>query len=139
MFKIINVLPVLALTIVFAGCGQAGRFASTSLTQVELSEPNYKIVATGVSGEARASYLIGVTVSSGPVTNAVSLKRLSGTGKLYQEALDNLWAQFAAEHGEVEGRRLALVNIRYDADTRNLVLYSDIVLSVRADVVEFTN
>ena len=35
MFKIINVLPVLALTIVFAGCGQAGRFASTSLTQVE--------------------------------------------------------------------------------------------------------
>ena len=139
MFKIINVLPVLALAIVFAGCGQAGRFASTSLTQVELSGPNYKIVATGVSGEARASYLIGVTVSSGPVTNSVSLKRLSGTGKLYKEALDNLWAQFAAEHGKVEGRRLALVNIRYDADTRNLVLYSDIVLSVRADVVEFTN
>ncbi len=139
MLKIIGALPALALTIVFAGCGQAGQFAATNLTQVELSAPNYKVVATGVSGEARASYLIGVTVSNGPVTNSVSLKRLNGTGKLYQEALESLWAQFAAEHGEVEGRRLALVNIRYDADTRNLVLYSDVVLSVRADVVEFTD
>ena len=123
----------------FTGCAQSGFFASSSLTQVELSAPNYRIVATGVSGEAKASYLIGVTVSSGPVTNSLSLKRLSGTGKLYQEALDNLWAQFAAEHGAVEGRRLALTNVRYDADTRNFALYSDIVLAVRADVVEFTD
>ncbi len=82
---------------------------------------------------AKASYLIGVTVSSGPVTNSISLKRFSGTGKLYQEALDNLWGQFAAEHGAVEGRRLALTNVRYDADTRNFALYSDVVLAVRAD------
>ena len=139
MFKIIDALLILALALAFAGCGQAGLFASTNLTQVELSEPNYKIVATGVSGEAKASYLIGITVSSGPVTNSVSLKRLKGTGKLYQEALDNLWAQFATEHGAVEGRRLALINVRYDANTRNFVLYSDVVLSVRADVVEFAD
>lgn len=139
MFKIIGASLVLAMTLALAGCGQAGRFASTSLTQVELSEPNFKIVATGVSGEAKASYLIGATVSNGPVTNSISLKRISGTGQLYQEALDNLWAQFASEHGAVEGRRLALANVRYDADTRNLVLYSNIVFTVRADVIEFVN
>ena len=55
MFKIIGALLVLALALAFAGCGQAGRFASTSLTQVELSAPNYEIVATGVSGQAKAS------------------------------------------------------------------------------------
>ena len=139
MFKFIGVSLAVVLALAFAGCGQAGQFASTSLTQVELSQPNYIIVATGVSGEAKASYLIGVTLSSGPVTNSVSLKRLSGTGKLYEEALDDLWAQFAAEHGAVEGRRLALTNVRYDADTNNFVLYSDVVLSVRADVIEFTD
>ena len=72
-----NIVALLAvvLALSFTGCSQSGRFASTSLTQVVLSAPNYEIVATGVSGEARASYLIGVTVSTGPVTKSLSLKR----------------------------------------------------------------
>ena len=92
MLKTIAVLLTVVLSLAFTGCAQSGMFASSSLTQVELSAPNYEIVATGVSGEAKASYLIGVTISTGPVTNSLSVKRLSGTGKLYQEALDNLWS-----------------------------------------------
>ncbi|MFH1570170.1 MAG: hypothetical protein ABIL09_19420, partial [Gemmatimonadota bacterium] len=66
-----------------------------------------------------------------------SLFRVSGTGELYGEAMDDLWRRFEAEHGPVVGRRLALVNLRYDANARNFLVYNDIALSIRADVVEF--
>ena len=98
---------------------------------------NYKIVATSVSGDSEAAYLIGVAFSNGPRTGSISLHRLKGSGKLYKEAMENLWQTFAAEHGAVAGRRLALVNVRYDAATRNFLVYNDVRLSIRADVVEF--
>ena len=129
------VAAVLAMSL--SGCGQAGLFAAGNLTQVQLSEPNYKIVATSVSGDSEAAYLIGVAFSNGPQTGSVSLHRLKGSGKLYKEAMENLWQTFAAEHGAVAGRRLALVNVRYDAATRNFLVYNDVRLSIRADVVEF--
>jgi hypothetical protein len=113
-------------------------FAAANLTQVEMSEPNFKLVATGVSGEAEAAYLIGVSFSNGPQTGSLSLHRLSGTGNLYKEAMEDLWQAFEAEHGEATGRRLALANVRYDAATRNLLVYNDVSLSIRADVIEFT-
>ena len=34
---------------------------------------------------------------------------------------------------------MALINIRYDADTRDFLVYNDIAVSLRADVVEFTD
>ena len=49
----------------FSGCATSGLFPSTHMTQVELSEGNYRIVATNVAGEADASYLIGVSFSKG--------------------------------------------------------------------------
>ncbi len=136
MNRITGIL-LLALLVAVTGCGQAGMFAAHNSTTVELSKPNYKVVATGVSGEAKAAYVIGVVISTGPITNSLSLFRINGTGQLYKEAMDNLWAQFEQDHGPVVGRRLALANIRYDADTRNLLVYSDITLSIRADIIEF--
>jgi hypothetical protein len=115
---------VLVLLVASTGCGQTGMFAAHNTTTVELSKPNYKVVATGVSGEAKAAYVLGVVIS---------------TGQIYKEAMDNLWAQFEQDHGPVVGRRLALANIRYDADTRNLLVYSDVTLSIRADIIEFTD
>ena len=71
-------------------------------------------------------------------TTAEVLFRVEGDGLLYKEAVENLWAQFVAEHGAVENRRLALVNVQFDADASNyLGLYSKSIVSVRADVVEF--
>ena len=42
-------------------------------------------------------------------------------------------------HAQSYDCRLALVNVRYDADSRNFLLYNDIALSIRADVVEFSD
>lgn len=138
MKKIAIVAVSLAAMAWLSGCAQTGMFTAGSMTNVELSEPNYKIVATGVSGEAEASYLIGVTVSKGAETGSLALARIGGTGQLYKEAMEQLWANFDKDNGPVTGRRLALTNIRYDADTRNLLVYSSIKLAIRADVVEFT-
>ena len=52
-------------------------------------------------------------------------------------ALENLWENYEAEHGEVEKGKLALTNVRYDADILNLIVYTQLKVTVRADVVEF--
>jgi hypothetical protein len=133
-------IAVLILGVVaLSGCAQTGTFTAGNLTTVELSEPNYEVVATGVSGTAKAGYLIGASFSDGAKSGPISLFRVSGTGHLYKEAMEGLWAFESKQHGPAAGRRLALINIRYDADTRNFLVYNDIAVSLRADVVEFTD
>jgi hypothetical protein len=120
-----------------SGCAQTGMFYSANLTNVELSESNYRLVATDVSGSSEAGYLLGVSVPMGMANGTLALVRVEGTGMLFREAMADLWTSFTEEHGSVEGRKLALVNVRYDSDNLNLLLYTRPKLSIRADVVEF--
>jgi hypothetical protein len=121
----------------FSGCAQTGMFASGNLTQVQLGQPNYKVVATDVAGSATAGYLLGVSAPMGVTNHTLALARIQGTGQLYREALADLWARFAAANGPIAGRRLALVNVRYDSDNTNLIVYTKPRLTIRADIVEF--
>jgi hypothetical protein len=119
------------------GCASSGIFPAAHVTQVQLSSPNYQMVAVNVGGEATAAYLLGASASLFSEMRTVALFRLEGTGLLYQEALQDLWTNFERQHGAVAGRRLALVNVRYDSDALNLIVYTRPRISVRADVVEF--
>ena len=123
----------------FAGCASTGMFTASNLTEVQLQKDNFIIVARNVSGEAEAGYIFGSSFSLGMMTNTVAVLRVSGTGMLYKEALEDLWKNYEAVHGPVEGKKLALVNVRYDADALNLFVYTRPKVMVRADVVEFTN
>lgn len=123
--------------ILLTGCASSGLFFSMNNTAVELSENNYEIVATNVSGEAEAGYILGVSFSAGAATNTLALARVSGSGMIYMEALENLWKNYEEKHGSVIGKKLALVNVRYDSDALNLLLYTSAKISIRADVVEF--
>lgn len=125
--------------VALTGCAQTGLYAAANMTAVELGEPNFEIAATDVGGKSSAAYLIGVSYSMGHRTESVSLFRIRGSGELYREAMADLWRQFAKEHGAVEGRKLALVNVRYDTSVRNFLLYNEAKLSIRADVVEFAD
>ncbi len=136
--KSILLCAVLAVSIAASGCSSSGMFTAGNLTEVQLQKSNFKIVARGVSGEASAGYLIGVSWSMGIASNTFALVRLNGTGMLYKEALDNLWANYQSAHGPAEGKRLALVNIHYDSDALNLFVYTKASVMVRADVIEFT-
>ena len=53
--------------------------------------------------------------------------------------MEDLWKRYEEKHGPVEGQRLALVNVRFDADTRNFLVYTDVKMYIRADVVKFSD
>ncbi len=134
MFKKIVLLSAI---LVMSGCVNSGLFMSSNQTLVELRESNFSIVATDVTGEASASYLIGVSISSGFMTQTISLLKLNGPDALYQEALKDLWQNVEKKVGKVEGRGLALTNVRYDTQISNFLIFNKVKLMVRADVVAF--
>jgi len=133
-------IPAVSLVVIVAlwGCGNSGAFLSGNTTTVELSEPNYNLVATNISGQASVEYLFGVSYSMGLATYSMGIFRLEGSADIYNIALQELWNNFREEHGSPTGEPLALVNVRYDADLVNFLLYTKATVSVRADVVQFT-
>jgi Family of unknown function (DUF6567) len=131
-------IVIVGLSMAAAGCATGGMFAAGNLTDVRLQSGNYKILARGVTGEAGAGYLFGVTVPAGMMTNSIAIVRIDGTGMLYKEALDGLWKNFQLTHGPAEGKKLALVNVHYDCDALNLFVYTHAKVVVTADVVEFS-
>lgn len=135
-----SVALLLVLALSFTGCVSTGSFPSANLTDVQLTEDNYEIVATNVQGEASAGYLIGLSGGFGfSQMQTIALVRVEGESALYAAALRNLWENFRAQYGEVEGRNLALVNVRFDGDALNAIVYTRPQISIRADVVEFTD
>ncbi len=133
-------LAVIAVSaMLLTGCSSSGSFIAANVTDVQLQRNNFTIVAQNVTGESQAGYLLGGTFSTGFATNTFAVARVSGSGMLYKEAVENLWKNYEAEHGPAKGKKVALVNVRYDADALNLVIYTQAKLMIRADVVEFTD
>ena len=121
------------------GCASSGAFNTANFTEVQLAEDNFEIVAANVRGEASAGYLLGISSGFYGQMQTAALARVSGSGMIYGEAVADLWKNFEAEFGAAEGRNLALVNVRFDAEALNLLIYTQPRVSVRADVVEFTD
>tara|TARA_R110000868_G_scaffold37111_14_gene131656 strand:- start:69102 stop:69515 length:414 start_codon:yes stop_codon:yes gene_type:complete len=135
-----NIKPFLLILIsvfILTGCSNSGAFIATNSTTVELSEANYIISAKSVTGFAESSYLIGVSTSWGIATNANGLFKLKGTETLYKDAREDFWNKYEADHGSIEGRKLALVNVQFDSQTKNFVVYTYAKVTMTADVVEF--
>ncbi len=133
-------LPLLLIlaSLLGTGCVNSGAFFATNLTNVELGEGNYRVVATNVTGQSEAGYILGFSGSLAGYATTFAFLRVEGDGLLYKAAVENLWAGFEADHGPVKDRRLALINVHFDADAANyLGFYSKSVVSVRADVIEF--
>ena len=135
--KFILLLIVPALLIFVIGCSTGGSFIANNVTNVELSKPNFDIIAENVQGYSKAEYVIGFTYSTGNMSNTLALFRVGGTSKLYDDAIQNLWKNFREKHPDTEGRNLVLANIRFDNDMLNLLVYTQTELYVTADVVEF--
>ena len=125
------------LSVTLYSCASGGIFSEGNMTDVKLAGANYSIVATDISGESTAAYILGATMSNGMSTSIYAVARVSGTQKLYSDAVQNLWKNFEKTHGPVIGKKYALVNVRYDANALNLFLYTSVVVTVRADVIEF--
>ena len=131
-------MAAVSIGLLAGSCVSSGTLASIHTTQVQLSEANYKVVASAVTGEAKSRYIIGVTIGLGMSSHVFALFPLEQERSLYKMAIQNLWKNFEAKHGSVEGRTLALVNLRYDTEGLNLLVYTSPKLTLVADVVEFT-
>ncbi len=136
--KTVQLLGILILLIYLTGCSTGGSFLANNVTNVQLSEPNFEIVAKNIEGYSKASYLIGLTYSSGSIANTIALARVGGTAKLYDDAIQNLWNNYKLKYGDIEGKKLVLANIRIDNDMLNLLVYTHTELFITADVIEFT-
>ena len=134
-FLLLLIVPV--LLVFLNGCSTGGSFIANNVTNVELSGPNFNIIAENVQGYSKASYIIGFTYSTGNISNTLALVRVGGTAKLYDDAIQNLWKNFRETHPDKESKNLVLANIRFDNDMLNLLVYTQTELYVTADIVEF--
>lgn len=135
--KISLVIILLTILVFFSSCTTGGSFLAHNITNVELSDSNFKIVAKNLEGYSKASYLIGVSFSTGNIANTLALVRIGGTAKLYDDAIQNLWKNYNEKYGDTEGKKLVLANIRIDNDILNLLVYTQTELYITADVIEF--
>lgn len=130
---------IIVSALFISGCSTSGAFLSANQTQVNLERANYTITATNVSGYSESAYVLGLSYSTGFTTTTFAAGRVEGTGMLYKEALEDLWINYEKDNGTINGKRLALANVRYDTDILNLIIYTKVMVGVRADVIEFTD
>ena len=135
--KLIFLSLFIAFLTLLYSCTAGGSFLAHNATTVELSDPNFKIVAKNLEGSSKAEYLIGMSYSTGFIATTFALVRVGGSAKLYDDAVRNLWDNYREKYGDTEGKKLALINVRYDTDILNLFVYTQTELYINADVVEF--
>ena len=103
-----------------AGCaGSMGSYSPCNDTQVQLSEANYRIIQSGVTGESQCWYFLSLIPA--------------GNTELYKMAMDNLRSKI-----KVKDKSIAIVNVTQDLTIYNYILMSGQRLTITADIVEFT-
>jgi len=135
--KTLLLLLLPLMVIYLAACAAGGSFLAQNNTNVELAQPNFKIVAKDLEGKSSAQYIIGFSYSTGFLANTFALARVGGTATLYDDAVKDIWNKYKEQHGDIGDKKLALTNIRYDSDILNLFVYTQTELYLHADVVEF--
>jgi len=130
-------ITLIVCAILLNGCASAGLTASSHLTNVQLTNPNFRIVATNVSGQASGKALFGLSYGFGIAATQVAIIPLNNDRMLYKAAMKNLWANFEASNGVAVNRKLALVNVRYDSESLNTFFYTKLTTAIIADVIEF--
>jgi hypothetical protein len=115
----VRVVSLCLLVTFLAGCSSTGTFPQTSGTQVDLSRKNFRVVKANAVGSSTGFKLFGFIPFAAPrYTTAMS--------HLYKKA------------GIAEGKAQTLTNVTQERSNLYLVLFSLPKLTVRADIIEFT-
>lgn len=101
------------------GCSSRGLFPASMQTQVDLSRGNYRVVRSNISGTSMGFSLLGIIPIVPPT---------------YTAAMSDLQSQAALTEGQAQ----AFVNVVQEQTSLYLILFSLPMLTVRADIVEFT-
>lgn len=130
---------LLAGMVLLSNCTSTGIYHTTSATLVELTQPNYKIIANSLTGQAKSEYLLGYSFGVGMFTHSMALIPLTKDRALYKNAIEDLWKNYEMKFGSPVGKKLALINVRYDSEFLNVFVYTSPKLIIIADVIEFTD
>ncbi|HBC87744.1 MAG TPA: hypothetical protein DCZ94_12375 [Lentisphaeria bacterium] len=107
------------LIALFSGCESPSGFANKTGTQVDLARKNYKVIKSNAVGRSYGFWLLGII----PITTT------SYTGAI---------SDLCEKSGLQEGKPQAFVNSAEERSVTYLLLFSITKLTVRADVIEFT-
>lgn len=115
------VLASVCLLVMFLafGCTSTGTFPQTSGTQVDLSRKNFRVVKANAVGSSSGFKLFCFIPFSAPS---------------YTEAMSHLYRQA----GVTEGAAQTLTNVTQERSSLYLLLFSIPKLTIRADIIEFT-
>jgi len=103
------------------GCGvssTAGSNSATSLTNVQLSQNNFRVIGR-ISGSANNWYVLGF--------GGLLSKHLYGEAK-----------NAMLRKADLTGRARAVIDITYDTHVRTILLYSDYTVTCTGTLIEFT-
>jgi len=139
MKRKMNRVLVLAATLLWSlHCVSSGLSRPTTVTNVDLKEDNFRVVATGVSGEASSGLLFGVALPLGLTTQSIGIAHITGERDIQKAAMENLWKAVEEKVGPIKGKNYTLVNVTHDMTAANwLLFYARQTVVIRADVVEF--
>ncbi|MEI6351604.1 MAG: DUF6567 family protein [Verrucomicrobiota bacterium] len=111
-----------ALSMLGAGCSSMTvNPQSSTVTGVQLSENNYKLVKAGVIGRSYGFKLLGILPLASPSAGVAR-------SELYRSAGQSL-----------AGKSIALANVTEDRASTYLIAFSIPRLIVTADIIEFTD
>jgi len=112
---------IVLLSLLLAACTGTGTFPTGLDTSVDLSKANYEVVKQNARGESSGFKLLGIIPFSSPS---------------YADAMDRLYDDSGVPEA---GGAHALANVTKDSSSTYLILFSIPKLTVRADVIRFTD
>ncbi len=125
-----------AFLIGIACCASGGSFVAGRVTDAGLDQNNFTAMARNVTGEAEAGYVLGVVRAHGRDDQHVCPFSHIRFGSTVQRGAGATVKKVETACGPIETRKLALINVRYDAEAPNLLLHTQPRITIRADVVE---
>jgi len=101
------------------GCTSTGTYPATSSTQVDLSRSNFRVIKANAVGTSSGFKLFCFIPLAAPS---------------YSDAMSDLYKEAGVE----EGKAQTLTNVTQENSNLFLLLFSIPKLTIRADVIEFT-
>ncbi len=103
-----------------SGCAKTVVMPQSTTTQVDLSRKNYHVIRSNAVGASHGLSLLGLLPIVSPT---------------YTSAMSDLYGTTGIQ----EGKAQALVNVNEESSTLYLLVFSVPTLTVRADIIEFTD
>ncbi|HUJ79712.1 MAG TPA: hypothetical protein VLY45_05290 [Nitrospiria bacterium] len=112
---------VLVSTMSLIGCVSTGGLSRSTVTRVDLSQNNYRLIRTGAMGQSKGLWLLGVIPLFSPSAS---------------EAKTDLYEHLDLGR-QMEHKATALINVTEDWSVYYLILVAIPRITITADIIEF--